>query len=380
MTVPIEKSLDDIRNDLFGRIATAQADGHLPQFLNLNKGVVRGLIEIWAWGLYQLYQFMVVVFGQLFPTLATGTWLDLHCKQVGVTRQKATRAFGMATFFREGNEGNVSIPMGTVVRTKPDGAGEMRRFLTTASVVLPDGKTSIAAEVQAQEYGRDSNVTAGMIAEIVTPVSGIDGVANTSDWLITEAVDNETDEALRERYTLAWKNINGSTKYAYESWARSVAGVVSAKIMDMHPRGQGTVDVVIKGSAGMPTDALISEVKQVVAENRPVNDDALVRSPTPVSVIIDVELVLVSGTAEVITATVASRINAMFTDPGVLANVAPIEIGEDLTMDRITHVIMAVAGIKKINFVSPVEDIQVPDNGLAVLESQNISFVWADEA
>lgn len=53
MPLPIEKSLDAIRNDLFTRIGAVQQDGYWPGFINLNRGPIRGLIEIWAWGLYQ---------------------------------------------------------------------------------------------------------------------------------------------------------------------------------------------------------------------------------------------------------------------------------------------------------------------------------------
>ena len=211
-------------------------------------------------------------------------------------------------------------------------------------------------------------------------IPGIDGVINDADWLVREAVDREEDSQLRERYILAWKDINGSTKYAYESWARSVPGVVAVKIMDLHPRGQGTVDVVIKGSAGLPTQELIDDVTLVVEENRPINDDARVLSPDPVNVVIEAELVLVSGTAEIILSTVRNRISALFTDPAGLPDVTPLQIGEDLPLDRLTHLIMAVPGIKKINFVLPAGDIQVTESGLAVLQSITLTFSWAGEA
>jgi phage-related baseplate assembly protein len=189
----------------------------------------------------------------------------------------------------------------------------------------------------------------------------------------------ETDEALRERYTLAWKNINGSTKYAYESWAREVSGVVSVMVMDSHPRGQGTVDVVIRGSAGIPSADLLSQVDTVVQENRPINDDVLVLGPTPVDVLIDAELVLVSGTPDVTISEVEERISALFTMPPALDSVAPLFIGEDLTLDRLVSVIMAVPGIKEVNFTLPESNVSVPTDGLAVLTDVSITHVWAEE-
>ncbi|MCG8643352.1 MAG: baseplate J/gp47 family protein [Desulfobacterales bacterium] len=379
MSIPVSKTLDEVRQDLFDRIASVQSQGHLPQQLNLNKGVVRGLIELWAWGLYQLYQFVILVFHQLFPVMATDKWLDLHCSQVGVQRQTQTKALGRVNFTREETAGNVTIRKNSIVKTKPDGAGMVHRFVVLDSVVLQDGQESISVNVESEDYGQQANVTPGMISEMSTVIPGVDAVENPADWLTREAVDNEKNDRLKERYELAWKDINGSTKYAYESWARSVSGVVSAKILDRHPRGQGTVDVVIKGTAGLPTVELIDEVVAVVEENRPVNDDARVLSPEPVNITITAELVLFSGTPDVILATVENRIHAIFTDPSVLPDVAPIKIGEDLTLDRLRHVIMAVGGIKKINWTSPSGDTPVPDTGLAVLEGINLNYVWADE-
>jgi len=378
MSIPVSKTLDEVRNDLFQKISDLQESGNLPQKLNLNKGVVRGLIELWAWGLYQLYQFLILVFGQLFPSLATGMWLDLHCAQVGVIRQLATKALGQVLFARDNTAENITIRKNTIIKTKPDAAGIIYRFVVLGSVVLPAGQDSILVDVESEDYGRQANVTTHMICEISTVIPGIDTVSNGDDWLTREAVDKEEDEPLRERYVLAWKDVNGSTKYAYESWARSVSGVVSVKVMDQHPRGQGTVDVIVKGAAGIPSQELIDAVFKVTESNRPINDDVKVVSPVPVNAAIDGELVLVSGTPEIILAGVENRIQALFQDPPVLAGVDPLEISEDLTIDRLTHVAMAVPGIKKINW-GMAGDIQVPDNGLAILQSLNLTTTWAEE-
>ena len=127
MSIPVSKTLDEIRNDLFAKITSIQDQGFFPQKLNLNKGVVRGLIELWAWGLYQLYQFLILVFGQLFPSMATGLWLDLHCAQVGVKRQLATKALGQVRFIREDTQENISIRKNQVIKTRPDGTRSEER-------------------------------------------------------------------------------------------------------------------------------------------------------------------------------------------------------------------------------------------------------------
>lgn len=58
----LSKSIGDIRSGLFARIEAVQdeyaAKGWLPARLNLNKGIARGFIELFAWGLWQLYNFL----------------------------------------------------------------------------------------------------------------------------------------------------------------------------------------------------------------------------------------------------------------------------------------------------------------------------------
>lgn len=312
MSIPIEKTLDDVRNDLFSQISSVQQAGYLPGFLNLNRGVVRGLIELWAWGLYQLYAFLASVLKQAFASTATGLWLVLHAAQVDLIPKAATKAKGTVYFTRTGSSGNVNIPAGKIVKTLPDGEGNVYRFVTTVPVVLQDGQTEIAASVEAEEYGAGSNVVTGQITEIVTVIPGVDAVENRLSWLESEGTDKEKDEPLRQRYFLAWKALSGVTKYAYESWALSVTGVVSVKILDQHPRGEGTVDVIIKGTAGIPTQALIDAVDAVVQEERPINDNVEVKGPTAVNINIDAELELVFGTPADIVSEVENRINALF--------------------------------------------------------------------
>jgi hypothetical protein len=47
-------------------------------------------------------------------------------------------------------------------------------------------------------------------------------------------------------------------------------------------------------------------------------------------------------------------------------------------LDRLTHLAMAVKGIKKINWGMSI-DIQVPETGLAVLGGINLTYAWAGE-
>ncbi len=130
-----------------------------------------------------------------------------------------------------------AIAAGRIVKTLPDGTGAVYRYVTDADAVLSDGQTAVSVAVTAEEYGAAANVTVGSITEMSTVIEGVSAVTNAADWLTSEGADEETDDALRERYFLRWTENNGCTKYAYKSWALGVTGVIAVTIRDQHPRG-----------------------------------------------------------------------------------------------------------------------------------------------
>ena len=378
-SLPISKTLEEIRSELFGHIQDVQeeyvAKGWLPSRINLNQGIVRGLIEIWAWGLYQLYQFLAFILQQAVPAAATGKWLDVHAEQVEIERKSATKAKGKVVLTGD-ESGNVPVPAGRIFKTKPDSLGSVYRFVSTEGVILADGETEIEAAVEAEEYGRASNVAAGQITQITTTIPGVHEVTNTAEWLTSEGMDIETDSSLQQRYFLRWLENNGLTKYAYASWAMSVTGVVAVKVLDNHPRGQGSVDVVIKGSAGLPTSRLIDDVSVVIEANKAVNDDVLVKSPVPVNIDIDAQLELVSGDPDTIVPDAENKLRMLFEASSFETDA--FQIGDDLILDRLIGAVMQ-PDIKRINWVSPAQDITIDDADLAVLQSLTLTWVWADD-
>lgn len=50
----VSRTIEEVRASVFGHVESVQdalaAGGYLPARLNLNKGVVRGLLEIFCWG------------------------------------------------------------------------------------------------------------------------------------------------------------------------------------------------------------------------------------------------------------------------------------------------------------------------------------------
>jgi phage-related baseplate assembly protein len=354
------------------------ARGWLPRRLNLNKGVIRGIIEISAWGKWQIYTLLEKLVRQGVPHYSEKDWLDLHAQSVGLTRKPATKAKGNVDFYRRessGGGGNVVIPAGRIVRTLPDGKGEIYRYVTTAAAVLPAGSESVPVPVIAEEYGSAANAGIGQITELVTPVVGIGAVSNAAEWLTSEGADVEDDAGLLERITLRWLGNNGVTKYAYKAWALSVPGVISVEILDQHPLGQGTVGVVVRGSAVLPTEALLERVREAIAPEAPINDDWYVVPPEPVETPVSGVLHYVAGLGDpaLIAREAELRVLALFADRSDYPEITPLAIGQDLPRDLLTAAVMAVPGIKSVEWIAPADDLAVPKDGIARLASLDFS-------
>lgn len=379
------KSIDDIRAELFARIEEVQDEyqekGWLPARLNLNKGIVRGILELVCWMIWQLYQVLNTIYRQAVPLEASGEWLDVHAVQVGVSRKAELRAAGNVTFSRpEGadTDRNIPIPAGTIVRTLPDGKGEVFRYVTTADAVLPAGGESVAAPAQSETYGAAANAGTGQICEIVTPVDGVGGVANKADWLTLEGADVENDASLRKRYRLAWMAQAGNTRAAYEAAALSVPGVADVKVADQHPRGEGTLDIIVQGTAGIPTAKLLEDVRAAVADTIIINDDVLVKAPTAHPVTITCTLELLSGDADGLAAQARAWLTGLFAG-GAGDGSAAFGVGVDVIRDRLAQGIISLPGVKRIVWTSPAEDIVIAPDELATLESLVVNTTWAED-
>ena len=353
--------------------------------MNLNKGVIRGILELVAWMFFQLYQLLEALLTQAVPLLSSGDWLDLHCDQVGLQRKAATKAKGYVRFYRSEQtpDGqNIPIPSSRILRTLPDGNGEVYRYLTLEDAVLQAGEAFVDVLVESEAYGAETNAGTGQICELVTPVSGIDRVDNTAEWLTDEAASDESDEQLRIRYMYAWLSRAGVTSAAYQAAALSVKGCIEAAVADQHPRGEGTIDVIVRGSAGIPTQNLLDAVEEAVNTEIVINHDLLVKGPTAVEIAVQLELELYSGDEAALKLSAENFVRAMFSgDASQTGGHIPFGIGHDVIRDRLAAGIITQTGVKRIvwggSLVSG--DVVVPADGLAVLKTLTVTAKWVSE-
>lgn len=344
---------------------------------DVNKGgVFRTLVELSAQGVSDLYSLLLSVAPQGFVMHASGRWLDLHCAGMGLTRFPARRARGLVIFGRNTPGGNVVIRAGAVVKTGIGSSGRELRYMVEEETILPEGALEVAVPVRAEFEGAAYNVGAGYINRLVTHIAGIDYVYNPEGWLVEEGVDEEDDESLRQRYLARWDELaTGATRAGYMAWARSVPGVMDVSVDDRFPRGPGTVDVIITGPAGLPSQELIEAVQAYLETRKPITDNVLVRAPEPVTIDFDVTLYLPRYEGDAATAEAQARrvIQAMFLRDDEL-RIDVLRIGESLYRARLTGLLMQhVERLQNVVITSPAADVMLTPGQLAALGTVRVS-------
>lgn len=290
---------------------------------------------------------------QMFPSTATGEYLDLHAAQRGLTRRPATKTTGMVTFFPADEiHGSIRIPAGTVLCAHTN----MCRFVTDSDVTLEEGEDRVRARVTAAEAGARYNVRGGTVTMMVTPIAGISHVSNGAPF--SGGTDTESDDALRERIRDSYAHIsNGANASYYKRLAMSVSGVVSASVVGCG-RGAGTVDVYVVGEDGMSLSSdQMAEVQALLTEGRELNVDVLACDPEAIEVSLYIRLRTMPGYDF---DAVAQEVRQ-----AVISFIDNLGIGRDVKLSEIGEVIYHIKGVADYRFSEeyggdcPIADSQI---------------------
>ncbi|WP_297422080.1 baseplate J/gp47 family protein [Clostridium sp.] len=191
-----------------------------------------------------------------FADTATGKNLDRVVARAGIIRKTTTRATGTVTI--TGVAGS-AITVGQLV------ASDSLNFEFLETTTVP-ASGSIDISVRCTTYGTVGNVAVGAIKFFPKTLSGLQGVANKETF--SNGTDEESDEELKVRY-YAKVNSNETTanKAAFKSWALSVDGVGSAKVIPLW-NGAGTVKVLVINSEMKVADStLVKSVQDYIDPN-----------------------------------------------------------------------------------------------------------------
>lgn len=231
----------------------------------------------------ELIQLARTMLNNMFVSHASGVWLDLKMADYSKKRKKAQKTQGIITVSRLDAEGEaVKIPKGQVFKTVKDINGDELRFFSSSTMILQKGAASVDIPVEAEMEGSRYNVPAGQITRSLTYLGNIE-ITNQADWITQEGSDTEDDESARTRTLRSWAELaQRATEDSFINAAESVPGVLFAQADCNHPRGQGTVDVIVTGTAGEATEGLLLAVKAEVEKIAGPYDDILVKSSVTV--------------------------------------------------------------------------------------------------
>ncbi|MDI6913869.1 MAG: baseplate J/gp47 family protein [Desulfitobacteriaceae bacterium] len=360
------KTFEQVRDDAIADLQTSKF-----RITNFRPGrIFYTLVEISAKAIDALYKLLAKVIMQLFLSTATGGWLDLvAADRSGVYRKQAQKAIWNVRIGRADATLKATIPEGSIVTTEEDDKGQVLRFLVKTKTILDPGVIETVVQVEAELGGSQYNVGVGQISKFGVFIPGVDYVQNDASGLVLEGTDVETDESLRMRAQNKTVAIAyGGNDYMYKSMAEEIVGVARARINTQQPRGQGTIDAVIIGTEGIPSQTVIDQVvAKYENDGSAIADIAvlpceIVTVPVTVTIYKDPK----RGNADLMKLSAESLISGMFEIIPQTDGNAP-QFDPDYGVDR--SLIMAarwfIPDVLSMDVIEPAADVKVNFNQLA---------------
>ena len=272
--IPIPDEEEEMEN-----IEAELAEADFP-ITNFKKGgvfyhIIRMLVTLFI----ELKQLARTILNSCFILHAQGDWLEIKAADFSKSLKGAVKARGYVTVYRAEYDNAVQVTKGHCFKTEPDASGNELKFYAVEDTVIDAGAQTGKVLVEAEEPGTYYNVAPGKITISMIHIDGMDYVTNEKEWLIREGADVEDYEDLRSRCTSSWAELATRTiEEKLRNAARSVPGVLDARVDAQHPRGQGTVDVIVTGAAGEASPELIRKVGEAIEPLKGNYEDYLVKS------------------------------------------------------------------------------------------------------
>lgn len=311
------------------------------------------------------------VLNNMFLTHATGAWVDLKAADYSKKRKKAQKTQGLVTLSRTDAEGEaVKIEKGHVFKSSLDINGEELRFFAVEAATLKKGARTVDVLVEAEKEGTRYNVPEGQITRSLTYISGVDTITNGEDWIVREGSDTEDDESLKTRSLRSWSELAARPiEDTFVNAAESVPGVLFAQADCDHPRGQGTIDVIVTGTAGEASEGLLEAVREAVDKIAGPYDNISVKS----SVTIDQDIAVTVTTNDV---TEDEEIKARVT--AILAELLAVRKGRklyELNLSDINHAIRSnYSASSNVAITTPEADVKLEKDKVITLGAVTVTI------
>lgn len=247
---------------------------------NFKKGGIfyhlcRMLVAIYI----ELKELARVIVNSCFIKHAEGDWLKIKAADYSKQQKEAKAAKGYVTIYRNEYNNALQVTKGHCFKTEPDAGGKELKFYCCENTVIDAGEPVGRVLVEAEAPGTYYNIAPGRITISMIHLDGMDHVTNEEGWLFEEGAEEEDLEDLRDRCMGSWAELATRTiEEKLRNAAKSVPGVLDARIDAQHPRGQGTVDVIVTGAAGEASPELIRRVGEAIEPLKGNYEDYLVKS------------------------------------------------------------------------------------------------------
>lgn len=316
----------------------------------------------------ELMQLCRTILNSMFVSHAADVWLDLKVADYSKLRKTAQKTRGYVTVSRTDPGEAIKIPVGQVFKTEKDINGEELRFFALEATVLQKDALTVDVLVEAEIEGTRYNVPQGQITRSLTYLDGVQ-ISNGADWITLEGSDTEDDASLRTRANRSWSELaQRPIADTYINTAEAVSGVLFAQVDDQLPRGQGTLDVIVTGTAGEATEALLEAVRTEIDKIIGPWDNILVKSSVTVEQPISVVVTVSSSTA---IEDIETRVVAVLTD--LLA------VRKDQALNKLVHsdinyaIRDKISEITNVKVMCPTEDITLDMDKVIILGDVDVT-------
>lgn len=295
-----------------------------------------------------IYQKLAWLYRQIFPDTADDEELIRAAALRGVSRKAAVAASAPAML--TGTEG-VELLAGATLTHIATGEG----FTAQEGVKIgADGTATVT--VYAQTLGTSLNGLNGALT-LSSPPLGMDASATFTEETAGGS-DQESIPSLLARYLdIVQSPPAGGADYDYARWAKEVAGVADALVLPRR-RGPGTVDVVITGQDGVPSEAVRAATQEHIEEQCSVIADVAVVVPVERTVDCSATVELASGYTLVQVQAAAELAYAE-----LLGRLVP---GEGLKRSQVEAMINNLAGVVDRAVTEPAGNVPASDDPLLI--------------
>ena len=304
----------------------------------------------------QLKQLAVDLINSAFMKHCPDDWVEIRAADYSKTLDEGEKTEGYLTITRKDTSQAARIARGHPFRTTPDAYGGYLRFYALEDTILPANQATQKVLVQAEEIGTAYNVEARKITVSMVHIEGDATVTNEEDWITNEGQEKETAEHLRKRCInsralIAERTIDRKLKSTVEE----VPGVAVAYIDSQHPRGQGTVDIIVTGNSGTASPELIEDVEEAIEPLTGSYGDYLVKSSAQQKQDIEITVYIEKN---------VSTAGYQDTIESLIRNMMDIKTRDELNVlyrDSIIGTLLPnIPRYRKCLITQPAEDVHVP--------------------